>query len=147
MKNMGRVLLVVGLFAGSEGVYASESYGKSTTIVTTSVVKKIKKNLGKLTLQIYSSCYDSQKEADTAVEALKIEIDNKAQAEWKTFGMGQLSFASGSETVYPSSPHRYYLSYPDDNSTSSAFIDNCSDKVIALGDLEKAGGLEKVRNT
>ena len=125
-------LVSVGL---SNSYAAQDDFGLSTTIVTTSTVKKVKKNIGKLRILISTDCHASAEDASQMIQTVKNDIQGKAESEFTKIGMEGVALDENSSVENLGSASQYRLRYPQKNSQTMVYIDNCSEKHISLNGL------------
>ena len=105
------------------------------TEVTTSLVKKIEKNLGMLRVGVQTSCQDSAKEAKTAVLAVKAALVAAAESELTKLGVEGVELDEPSGKINERSNGKYSLRYPDKDATLMAYVSSCSDEQVKLEGL------------
>ena len=138
MKITNRLLCLLLLFAimAFPNVYANQdNFGLSTTVVTTSVVKKVQKNLGKLRVSISTSCHASAEEASQMIQTVKNDIQGKAESELTRLGVVGVALDEDSSVENPRSSNQYVLGYPERDSTVMVYTDRCSEKHTSLSGL------------
>ena len=116
--------------------FADESkFGLSKTLVTTSLVKKIDKNVGLLRVSLSTSCHDSKADAKHSLLDAKVELVAAAEQELARLKVEGVVLDEQSEKVseYPNA--KYSLRYPTQESTVMAFIEQCTNKQYSLRDL------------
>ena len=141
MKRFVYLILSVVVPAGFSGSYAAQGdFGLSTTTVTTSVVEKVKKNLGKLQVAISTDCHSSAEDASRRIRKVKNDIHVGAKVELARLGMSGVTLDGDSSVENPRAYDRYTLEYPENDSQTMVYTNRCAEKHISLNGL----GIDKI---
>lgn len=126
--------IVTVMFATNSLAIAAE-FGESTTLVQTSLTKKIQKNLGTMSISISTGCHQTQESAEGLINNIKKTLLAKAKKRLSELKVSTVELGKKSDEINSRGYTKYSLVYPDERATRKAYVNNCdkSDVVRSRG--------------